>query len=81
MRRPTIEIVNEDHLKISPTSKSQNTGIKSNTKLLTKEKVFLRVKLYRQSRNKTNAKLIQRNRNGTELVMKLIKRKQLKRQQ
>ena len=79
VRRPTIE--NEVHPKISPTSKSQSTGIKSNTKLLTKEKVSPKVKPYRQSRNKTNAKSTQRNKNGTELAMKQIKRKLSKRQQ
>ena len=79
VRRPTIE--NEVHPRISPISKSQSTGIKSNTKLLTKEKEFLKAKPYRQSRNKTNAKSIQRNRKGIELVMKQIRQKQLKRQQ
>ena len=79
VKRPTIE--NVVHLKISPTSKSLSTGIKSNTKLLTKEMMSLKVKPCPQLRNKTNAKSIQRNKNGTELAMKRIKRKRLKRQQ
>ena len=78
-RRLTIE--NAVHPKISPTSKSLSTGIKSNTKLLTKEMMSLKVKPCPQLRNKTNAKSIQRNKNGTEHAMKRIKRKRLKRLQ